>query len=134
MDCLGLSEAVAASLGEWNARPALAPEFTLRELEELKVVVVPVELTYRNISRALKERTVKLQIGFMKRAKKEQLDELLATVEKLGMSFSGKEFCGAKCIAVGFNPIYAADQLRERNQFTSVIELTFRDTCKRQEE
>ena len=77
---------------------------------------------------------VKLQIGFMKRAKKEQLDELLATVEKLGMSFSGKEFCGAKCIAVGFNPIYAADQLRERNQFTSVIELTFRDTCKRQEE
>ena len=129
-----LCEAVAASLGEWNAKPALAPEFSLRDLEELKVVVVPVELTYRNISRALKERTVKLQIGFMKRAKKEQLDELLATVEKLGMSFSGKEFCGAKCIAVGFNPIYAADQLRERNQFTSVIELTFRDTCKRQEE
>jgi hypothetical protein len=129
-----LCEAVAASLGEWNAKPALAPEFTLRDLEELKVVVVPVELTYRNISRALKERTVKLQIGFMKRAKKEQLDELLATEEKLGMSFSGKEFCGAKCIAVGFNPIYAADQLRERNQFTSVIELTFRDTCKRQEE
>ena len=134
MDCMVLCEAVAASLGEWNAKPALAPEFTLRDLEELKVVVVPVELTYRNISRALKERTVKLQIGFMKRAKKEQLDELLATVEKLGMSFSGKEFCGAKCIAVGFNPIYAADQLRERNQFTSVIELTFRDTCKRQEE
>ena len=134
MDCMLLCEAVAASLGEWNAKPALAPEFTLRDLEELKVVVVPVELTYRNISRALKERTVKLQIGFMKRAKKEQLDELLATVEKLGMSFSGKEFCGAKCIAVGFNPIYAADQLRERNQFTSVIELTFRDTCRRLEE
>ena len=134
MDCMVLCEAVAASLGEWNAKPALAPEFTLRDLEELKVVVVPVELTYRNISRALKERTVKLQIGFMKRAKKEQLDELLATVEKLGMSFSGKEFCGAKCIAVGFNPIYAADQLRERNQFTSVIELTFRDTCRRLEE
>ena len=134
MDCMLLCEAVAASLGEWNAKPALAPEFTLRDLEELKVVVVPVELTYRNISRALKERTVKLQIGFMKRAKKEQLDELLATVEKLGMSFSGKEFCGAKCIAVGFNPIYAVDQLRERDQFTSVIELTFRDTCKRQEE
>lgn len=134
MDCMVLCEAVAASLGEWNAKPALAPEFSLRDLEELKVVVVPVELTYRNISRALKERTVKLQIGFMKRAKKEQLDELLATVEKLGMSFSGKEFCGAKCIAVGFNPIYAADQLRERNQFTSVIELTFRDTCRRLEE
>ena len=129
-----LCETVAASLGEWNAKPALAPEFSLRDLEELKVVVVPVELTYRNISRALKERTVKLQISFMKRAKKEQLDELLATVEKLGMSFSGKEFCGAKCIAVGFNPIYAADQLRERNQFTSVIELTFRDTCRRLEE
>ena len=133
MDCLGLSEAVAASLGEWNARPALAPEFTLRELEELKVVVVPVELTYKNISRALKERTAKLQIGFMKRAKDEELDELLTTVEKLGLSFSGKEFCGAKCIAVGFNPIYSADDLRERHQFTSVIELVFRDTCRRQE-
>jgi len=87
VDCLLLCEAVAASMGEWNAKPALAPEFTLRELEELKVVVVPTELTYKNISRALKERTVKLQIGFMKRAKDEELDELLATVEKLGMSF-----------------------------------------------
>ena len=133
MDCLGLSEAVAASLGEWNARPALAPEFTLRELEELKVVVVPVELSYKNISRALKERTAKLQIGFMKRAKEEELDELLATVEKLGMGFLNTEFCGARCVAVGFNPIYSADDLRERHQFTSVIELAFRDTCRRQE-
>ena len=57
MDCLVLSEAVAASLDDWHAKPALAPEFTLRELEELKVVVVPVELSYKNITRALKERT-----------------------------------------------------------------------------
>ena len=134
MDCLLLCEAVAASMGEWNAKPALAPEFTLRELEELKVVVVPVELTYKNVSRALKERTVKLQIDFMKRAKDEELDELLATVEKLGMSFLNKEFCGTRCIAVGFNPIYSAEHLRERHQFTSVIELVFRDTCMRQEQ
>ena len=129
MDCLVLSEAVAASLDDWHAKPALAPEFTLREIEELKVVVVPVELTYKNITRALKERTVKLQIGFMKRAKNEELDELLATVEKLGMGFLNKEFCGAKCVAVGFNPIYSADDLRERHQFTSVIELGFREVC-----
>ncbi len=90
-------------------------------------------MTYKNITRALKERTVKLQIGFMKRAKDEELDELLATVEKLGMGFLNKEFCGAKCVAVGFNPIYSADDLRERHQFTSVIELVFRDTCRRQE-
>jgi len=133
MDCLVLSEAVAASLDDWHAKPVLAPEFTLREIEELKVVVVPVELSYKNITRALKERTVKLQIGFMKRAKDEELDELLATVEKLGMSFLNKEFCGAKCVAVGFNPIYSADDLRERHQFTSVIELVFRDTCRRLE-
>ena len=35
MDCLVLSEAVAASLDDWHAKSALAPEFTLRELEEL---------------------------------------------------------------------------------------------------
>ena len=45
MDCLVLSEAVAASLDDWNAKPALAPEFTLRELEELKGVVVPAEVS-----------------------------------------------------------------------------------------
>ena len=37
MDCMVLCEAVAASLGEWNAKPALAPEFSLRDLEEGRV-------------------------------------------------------------------------------------------------
>ena len=55
-----------------------------------------------------------------------ELPELLHTVERIGLGFLNKKLAGAICIGVGYNPIYSPEHLRERRQFTSVMELTFK--------
>ena len=121
-----LAEKVVAELKEYNAELSFFPEFDLKDLNEMKVVVVPVGTQYKLLSRASHEELPKIQIGILKRGKEEDLPELLKFVEKLGLEFLNKKLDTATCICVAYNPIYSPDHLRERGQFTSVIELTFK--------
>ena len=125
-EVLKLAEAVTAELSEYNAELMFYPEFELRDLETMKVAVVPVATEYKTLSRTSHEELLKVQIGFMKRGIEDELPELLHTVESLGLGFLNKKLAGAICIGVGYNPIYSPEHLRERRQFTSVMELTFK--------
>ena len=125
-EVLKLAEAVTAELAEYNAELLFYPEFELRELESMKVAVVPVATEYKTLSRASHEELLKVQIGFMKRGIEDELPELLHTVENIGLGFLNKKLAGTICIGVGYNPIYSPEHLRERRQFTSVMELTFK--------
>lgn len=69
---------------------------------------------------------LKVSIGFLKRGCEDELTALLNLVEGLGVGFLGKKCTNASCVTVAFNPIYSPDHLRERGQFTSVIELAFK--------
>ena len=123
---VNLAEAVVAELKEYNAELSFFPEFELRDLDKMRVVVVPVGTQYKTLSRASHEELPRVQIGILKRGCEEELPELLREVEILGLSFLNQKICGATCVCVAYNPIYAPDHLRERGQFTSVIELTFK--------
>ena len=72
------------------------------------------------------EELPRVQIGILKRGSEEELPELLKFVEGLGLGFLNRKLGSATCICVAYNPIYSPDHLRERGQFTSVIELTFK--------
>ena len=74
----------------------------------------------------MREELLKVQIGFLKRGCEDKLPELLQLVEGLGLGFLNRKLAGATCVGVAYNPIYSPDHLRERGQFTSVIELTFK--------
>ena len=102
-DVVELAEAVAAELADYHAEVLFCPEFELREIEEMKVVVVPLAVEYKTVSRAAHEEVLKVQIGFL-----------------------GKTLADAMCIGVAYNPIYFPEHFRERRQFTSVIELSFK--------
>lgn len=125
-DVTDIANAVAAELAAYHAEVLFCPEFELRDLEELKVCVVPLAVQYKIISRAASEEILKVQIGFLKRAGEDDLEELLTTVEALGLGFLGRKIAGATCIGVAYDPIYSPEHLRERRQFTSVIELAFK--------
>ncbi|WP_176014457.1 hypothetical protein [Victivallis sp. Marseille-Q1083] len=125
-EVLKIAEAVADQLAEYQAEVQFAPEFELRDLEEMRVVVVPLSTEYKTLSRANHEELLKVQIGILKRATEDDLTELLRFTEKLGLDFLNQKILDATCLVVAYNPIYSADHLRERNQFTSVIELTFK--------
>lgn len=126
---VALAEAVADSLAEYNAEVLFFPTFDLRDLETMRVIVVPVNPEYKTVSRSAHEELLKVQIGFLKRGCEDEINDLLQTVESLGLSFLDKKLSNATCVCVAYNPIYSPDHLRERGQFTSVIELTFKKIC-----
>lgn len=119
-----IAEVVTAQLTEYNAEMQFAPEFELNDLREMKVVVVPLGTEYKLLSRVSHEELHKISIGVLKRADEKDLPDLLRFVEQLGVSFLNKKVGTATCIGVAFNPIYSAEHLRTRRQFTSVIQLT----------
>lgn len=125
-EVLKIAEAVAAELVDYHAEVVFFPEFELRELDEMRVVVVPLSTEYKTLSRAAHEELLKVQIGFLKRGCEDNLPDLLRLVEGLGLGFLNKKLAGATCVCVAYNPIYSAEHLRERGQFTSVIELSFK--------
>ncbi len=125
-EVLKLAEAVASELAEYHGEVLFFPEFELRELEEMRVVVVPLATEYKTLSRANHEEVLKVQVGILKRGCEDELPELLKLVEGLGLGFLNKKLAGATCVCVAYNPIYSAEHLRERGQFTSVIELSFK--------
>ncbi|OQA79892.1 MAG: hypothetical protein BWY31_04134 [Lentisphaerae bacterium ADurb.Bin242] len=125
-EVLNIANAVAAELSDYHAEVLFFPEFELRELEEMRVVVVPTGTEYKTLSRAAHEELPKVQVGFLKRGCEDELPELLQLVEGLGLGFLNRRLAGAMCVCVAYNPIYSPEHLRERGQFTSVIELTFK--------
>ncbi len=121
-----LAEAVAETLADFHAEVLFFPEFELRDIEEMKVIVVPLSEEYKPLSRTQHEEILKVQVGFLKRGGEDELPELLRTIEGLGLGFLNRQLAGATCVGVAYNPIYSPEHLRERNQFTSVIELAFK--------
>lgn len=128
-EVVNLAVAVAGFLTEYNAEVLYFPTFDLRDLDDLRVVVVPNSAEYKTVSRERHEEILKVQIGFLKRGSEENLDDLLRIVEKIGLGFLNRKLGGATCVCVAYNPIYSPEHLRERGQFTSIIELTFRKIC-----
>lgn len=125
-EVLNVAEAVAAELSEYGAEVSFFPEFELRDLDDMRVVVVPLSTEYKTLSRAVHEELPKVQIGVLKRCGEDGLNDMLRFVEGLGLGFLNKKLVGATCVCVAYNPIYSPEHLRERGQFTSVIELTFK--------
>ena len=100
-----LAENVVAELEEYSAELSFFPEFELRDLDEMRVVVVPVGTQYKTLSRAAHEEFPRVQIGILKRGSEEELPELLKFVEGLGLGFLNKKLGTATCICVAYNPI-----------------------------
>ena len=128
-EVVNLAVAVDGFLTEYNAEVLYFPTFDLLDLDDLRVVVVPNSTEYKTVSRERHEEILKVQIGFLKRGSEENLDDLLRIVEKIGLGFLNRKLGGATCVCVAYNPIYSPEHLRERGQFTSIIELTFRKIC-----
>ena len=82
-----LAEKVVAELEEYNAELSFFPEFELRDLDEMRVVVVPVGTQYKTLSRSSHEELPRVQIGILKHGSEEELPELLKFVEGLGLGF-----------------------------------------------
>ena len=126
-DVLKIAARVAEEVGA-NAEVALAPEYTLKDVKDaVKVVVVPVGIERKMVSRSHRETAYRIQLGVLRKATEDELENLVAYVEGLALSFFRKSLAGATCTEVRHSPLYVPDHLKERRQFTGVVELVFKE-------
>lgn len=121
-----IAAAVAEALSSYGAEVEYFPEYELKELDTMRVIVIPASVEYKKVSRGQYEELLKVHVGIFKRAREDSLENLLRITEKIGIGFLNRRLAGAVCVCAAFNPLYHMAHLRERGQFTSVIELTFK--------
>ena len=80
------------------------------------------------LSRAHREDALQVQVGVLKRTTEDEVVDLVSFVEGLAVGFLGKILGGcARCTKTEHVPLYVPEHLRERRQFTGVVELTFKE-------
>lgn len=124
-DIVKIAEAVAK---EVKGEVMFAPELDLKGIKEMRIIVVPAGLKMKPITRTQSEDTLKVQVGVLKKATEDDIAELVNTVIAVGRGFLGRKIEGATCRDVEYAPLYYPEHLRERRQFTGIIELTFKAT------
>ena len=127
VDIVKLAEAVAAELGKTaNAEVMFAPELDLKGLREMRIIVVPLSIGMKPLARGSSEDTFVIQVGVLKKCTEDDVPGLVKTVVGIGKSFLDKRLEHATCVDVKYDPLYSADHLRERRQFTGVVDLHFK--------
>lgn len=127
VDIVKLADEVAKNLSDLaKAEVMFAPELELKGLKELRLIVVPTTIVMKPIARTTSEDTFKIHVGVLKKCTEDDVNDLIKTVILIGRRFLDVRLGGATCVEVGYDPLYSADHLRERRQFTGIVELTFK--------
>jgi hypothetical protein len=105
------------------------PVFTLEEMQTLHVTVVPREVASSVLDRARDEDEVKVDVAVQKKvasAAVEEVDPLLALVQEIADFLNRTAMGDATWKKTENKPVYAPEHLREKQQFTSVLTVTYR--------
>jgi hypothetical protein len=126
-------QAATLSMGFTAARD-YAPVTEANDLADLRLTVVPRELTLVAASRAKDEFDYVVDVAIQRRVEVDipTLDPYMRLAEEVLDLFrmqrlsygTGGDY--AQCVAAQHNPIYIPEHLREFRVFTSVVSLTFR--------
>jgi hypothetical protein len=134
---LDIADAVVAELNHTAfSRPLSAerhyvPQFTIEEMDTIRVSVVPSGLssTALDRSRDVFEYTINVAVQQKVMPPNPAFDALMGLVEEIADHFRAAalaSFPNARCTEVKNDPVYAPDHLTELGQFTSVLTLTFK--------
>jgi len=134
---LTVADAVVAALNAGTfSKPVTAqrhyvPRFSLDEMDNLRVSVVPRGLASRAFDRNHNTFDYQIDVAVQQRTDVSQgsLDALMVLVEEIADFLRKTPLPGianCKCVEIKNEPIYAPEHLAELRQFTSVLTMTFR--------
>lgn len=114
----------------FEATTTLLPSFELKELQTLKVTVVPRSQVFQRANRSQTAREIEIDIGIQKKFSSDrEAEPLLSLVEEIAAHFDGKrlvQFDRAICSHIANEPVYAPEHIQQYRQFTSILTLTFK--------
>jgi hypothetical protein len=133
---IAIADAVAASLNAGTfSQPVAAqrmyqPAFTLEELTELTVSVVPRSTAVAASSRDAGQFDHAIDVGIQKKiAGEDDIDPLLDLVEEIADHLRLKrlpDFPEAAWLGIAHEPVVSTEALSEHRAFTSVLTVTYR--------
>ncbi|MBQ3808177.1 MAG: hypothetical protein II840_09515 [Kiritimatiellae bacterium] len=126
VDIIHLAEGVAERIGDADVE--LAPEYSLKDVKErTRIVVVPVGIKHKMLARGFREDLLTVQVGVLRKATEDDLVDLVNYVQTLALDLLHATVCGAKCVEANHAPLYVPEHMKDRRQFTGVIELLFKE-------
>lgn len=127
VDVIKLAEGVANVIEPKGAEVNLVPSFDLKNLVDLKIIVVPFALHHKMLARSMREDELLIHVGVLKKCSEDELIDLINQVSSIGLDLLHREIEGAKCVNVEYSPLYSPEHFKTRRQFTGVLELTFKE-------
>jgi len=122
----------AAELSQvFTAERLYVPDFDLQDMRELRVSVVPRELTILAHDRTTSKYNARIDVAVQRKFEQGsnvEIDPLVALVEEIADLFRLKRLESmpeARCIQVEHPVIYSAEHWEQLRQFTSLLTLTF---------
>lgn len=126
VNIIELAEGVAEKIGEADVE--LAPEYSLKDVKErTRIVVVPVGIKHKMLARGFREDFLTVQVGVLRKATEDELVDLVNYAQTLALDFLHATVKDAKCVEVNHTPLYVPEHMRDRRQFTGIIELLFKE-------
>lgn len=147
---IDIADAVAAEVNSSGLLPSgvtahrrVLPEFELKELTDLKVMVVPRSLNITGSTRASSQYEIAIDIGLQKKLSPgnpgspvpgsgyldTQVAALGALVDQITSHLQRRPLAGfpwATWVSIANDPIYVPDHLAQQRVFTSVLTVTYR--------
>ena len=138
---IAIAAAVTAALvtaGYAEAERIYRATFDLTDMDVRHISVMPSELGIAPMDRNATQDDTTIDVAIQKRisaapnsaAAMTEIDDLMTTAEEIGDLFRLVELAGhttAKWIGTAFAPMFIPEQLNRIHQFTSVVQLTFRE-------
>lgn len=112
-----------------NAHRLFQPAFTLAELQELRVSVVPRTTTIAAASRDGAQFECVVDVGVQKKigeGGEEEIVPLLDLVEQIADRLRGQRLGEAAWAGMAHEPVVASESLEQHRVFTSVLSVTYR--------
>lgn len=123
---IAVATAIAEEFADYNSEVITVPEFHLPHLATQKFFVVPMGEEITKTTRGSLTTTYEIEIGITQKSTTKQLFGHIAFVENIAKTVLYKRFAESICVSAVFDPLYSVEDMREKNQFISVLSLTLK--------
>lgn len=130
---LDYANAVASALSEYGAEVALAPDFDIRDLKGIRVVVLPYGRKAKLATRISHQNQFVINVAIIQKANGMQAEENISKAEEIGAKLLGAKLVNGSCLQVEWDPLYSVDELREKGLFISVLKIAVEDFSRAQQ-
>lgn len=125
---LEIANGVADCLAEYKAEVMFSPEFELRKMQDMRVVVLPVGKERKFLTRSSFDNGDSIDVAVIHKCRDEAaVADLISMVEGIGASLLNLRIGMSICKRVKWEPLFSVDELRGKGLFISVIQLFFQE-------